>query len=251
VASNPSIQTASNRFALAAMQAGMSGLQAEATANLFRRYPDDLPSNRAVILNGSAESWQRAKINGLIGGVGLAGVLGGWAVGLVCRGGEAAVAGGGLLATHAEEVEDELVALNEIGAGGGWATIGEEAGGAIGQTTQTSCGAACGEMLSGIAQAHLIDNAGAPTTPELLAQALGKGWRGGYVSPDKLDKLFALGRSFAAELYEGRERLGHFVVVDGFDAGHVLIRDAWAGGSTYRMLLSEFERFWTGRVVFR
>jgi hypothetical protein len=104
-------------------------------------------------------------------------------------------------------------------------------------------------MLTGIPQAELIAAAGAPTTPELLAGALGAGWRGGYVG--QLDALVDLGRPFAAELYEFGAKMGHLVVIDGVQAGKVLIRDPWAGGSTYRMLLSEFERVWTGRAVFK
>jgi RHS repeat-associated protein len=136
------------------------------------------------------------------------------------------------------------------GAGGRWATIGEQTGGAIGQATATSCGAACGEMLSGISQAEVMATAGTPTSVAALAKALGAGWRGGYVGPGQLSKLFGLGRPFAAELYEGG-KLGHFVVVDGMEAGQVLIRDPAGGGSTYSMLASEFERVWTGSAVFR
>ena len=39
------------------------------------------------------------------------------------------------------------------------------------------------------------------------------------------------------------------VVVDGVEAGKVLIRDPAAGGSTYRMMMKEFQRVWTGNVV--
>lgn len=46
--------------------------------------------------------------------------------------------------------------------------------------------------------------------------------------------------------------MGHFVVVDGLDdAGRVLIRDPWGGGSTYTMDLSEFHRVWNGSAVFK
>jgi hypothetical protein len=34
------------------------------------------------------------------------------------------------------------------------------------------------------------------------------------------------------------------------EAGEVLIRDPWDGGSICRMLLSEFQRVWNGRVIF-
>ncbi|MEO6599075.1 MAG: RHS repeat-associated core domain-containing protein, partial [Polyangiaceae bacterium] len=136
------------------------------------------------------------------------------------------------------------------GAGGRWATIGEQTGGALSQATATSCGAACGEMLSGISQAELMATAGTPTSVAMLSKALGAGWRGGYVGPGQLSKLFGLGRPFAAELYEGG-KLGHFVVVDGMEAGQVLIRDPAGAGSTYSMVASEFQRVWTGSAVFR
>jgi ABC-type bacteriocin/lantibiotic exporter with double-glycine peptidase domain len=105
-------------------------------------------------------------------------------------------------------------------------------------------------MLNGIAQADLIASAGAPTNVAALARALGPGWRGGYVGPGQLKSLFGLGRPFAAELYSGG-RLGHLVVVDGVEAGQVLIRDPAAIGSTYRMTMEEFQRVWTGNAVFR
>jgi RHS repeat-associated protein len=161
------------------------------------------------------------------------------------------LAGAGLawLSTKAFVKGAEIVATRSVGAGGGWATIGEKAGGAISQRTATSCGAACGEMLSGISQAELIATAGAPTNVATLAKALGAGYRGGYVGPAQLPKLLATGRPFAAELYEGG-KLGHLVVVDGTKAGQVLIRDPSGAGSTYSMAMSEFQRVWTGNAVF-
>lgn len=128
--------------------------------------------------------------------------------------------------------------------------IGEQSGGAIGQSSSVSCGAACGEMLTDIPEADLIRAVGAPTDPSALARGLGGDWRGGYVGPDQLDALTELGRPWAAELYEGG-KLGHMVVVDGAESGNFLIRDPWAGGSTYQMTTDEFMRVWTGRAVFR
>jgi RHS repeat-associated protein len=138
------------------------------------------------------------------------------------------------------------------GAGGGWQTIGETPGGAVGQLTPTSCVAACGEMLSGgtISQASLIGKIGDPSSSDLLAVALGDGWRGGYVGPGQFDQLVGLGRPFGAEFYEGGS-LGHMVVVDGEnDIGDLMIRDPWAGGSTYSMAANEFQRVWNGIAVF-
>jgi hypothetical protein len=85
---------------------------------------------------------------------------------------------------------------------------------------------------------------------DLLARSMGEGWRGGYAGPKQLSALLGLGRPFGAELYEGGN-LAHLVVVDGMQAGQMLIRDSWAGGSTYRMTLQEFLRVWNGNVVFK
>jgi len=142
-----------------------------------------------------------------------------------------------------------LAGTGLVGAGGSWPTIGERAGGAVAQATRVSCGAACGEKLTRVSQEVLIGKAGAPTSMDALAQALGAGWRGGYLDPADLPKLLALGRPFAAELRDGG-RLGHLVVVVGMKAGELLIRDPWAGGSTYRMLVEDFVNHWSGGAVF-
>jgi RHS repeat-associated protein len=135
------------------------------------------------------------------------------------------------------------------GAGGGWKTINEVPGGAVAQHTPTSCGSACGEMISGIEQSTLIRAAGAPTDSATLARALGG--RGGYIGPEQLDAVTALGRPFVAHLRDGG-RLGHFVVVDGLDdAGRLMIRDPWGGGSSYMMDVDEFHRVWIGEAVFK
>jgi len=43
-----------------------------------------------------------------------------------------------------------------------------------------------------------------------------------------------------------------WVVVDGVsELGTVLIRDPWAGGSSYQMTAAEFMRVWSGIGVFR
>ena len=103
-------------------------------------------------------------------------------------------------------------------------------------------------MLSGIPEADLIRAAGAPTDATTLARAI-RG-HGGYVGPDQLGAVLNNG-PFAAHLYEGG-KMGHFVVVDGLDqAGRLMIRDPWAGGSTYSMDLAEFLRVWNGEAIFK
>lgn len=156
----------------------------------------------------------------------------------------------GLYRTLTIPPSSTLIPLTDdvAGAGGRWTTIDETPGGAVAQQTDTSCGAACGEMLSGIPQRELIDRVGAPTSAADLA--VGIGGRGGYVGPQQLEALVQNG-PFAAHLRDG-SRLGHFVVVQGMDdMGRVLIRDPWAGGSTYSMMLDEFLRVWNGEAVFR
>jgi RHS repeat-associated protein len=135
------------------------------------------------------------------------------------------------------------------GAGGGWNVLNEVAGGAVAQVTETSCGAACGEMLTGIPQQVLIRLVGDPTEPGWLARGLGEGYKGGYVGPAQLDNMIQLGRPWIAEFFE--EKIGHMVIAKGLDAaGNMMIRDPWKGGSEYQMTMKEFMRVWTGRAVF-
>src|SRR5690606_7553171 len=137
----------------------------------------------------------------------------------------------------------------QAGAGGGWAVIDEVPGGVVGQTTPDSCGPACGEMLTGTPQKQIIEKTGTPTHAQKLGEAIGG--RGGYVGPEQLGKLLKQG-PFAAVLYETGSPLHHFVVVDGLDdAGRILVRDPWNGGSTYKMQQSEFLRVWNGQAVFK
>jgi len=105
--------------------------------------------------------------------------------------------------------------------------------------------------VSGIPQSTLVETAGAPTDPSILARALGEGWRGGYVPPDARGALLGLGRPWIGELFEEGARMGHFVVVDGVSDGVVFLRDPWGGGTSYQMALGSFRQFWTGRAVFK
>lgn len=130
----------------------------------------------------------------------------------------------GLFGAAARESASATIA-SQVGAGGNWARIAEQEGGAIAQKTGTSCVSACGEMLTGKSQSQLIKAIGAPSNAQSLARALGKGWRGGYVGPENLNILLKSGQPFAAEFKEVGERLAHMVVVDGVNsAGQVLIR---------------------------
>ena len=132
-----------------------------------------------------------------------------------------------------------------LGAGfPGWPTLGERAGGAVGQITRVSCGAACGEMVSGIPQTTLMGTVSQPAAPDLLGAAIGG--RGGYVGPQAFGVLNDSGPWIAMMRGDGAL---HYVVVDGMEGGHVLIRDPWAGGSSYSMTPSAFHESWTGVAV--
>jgi Papain-like cysteine protease AvrRpt2 len=140
--------------------------------------------------------------------------------------------------------------LPERGGGIGAGELNERAGGAVAQVTELSCGAACGEMLTGIPQSVLMRLAGAPTHVEALARALGQGWNGAPVAASSLNALVARG-PFVAQLYERGMMLAHMVVVQGMQSGLLSIRDPWNGGSTYQMTAQEFMRVWTQYVVWK
>ncbi|WP_394828326.1 RHS repeat-associated core domain-containing protein [Pendulispora albinea] len=134
------------------------------------------------------------------------------------------------------------------GAGGkGWRVINESAGGAVGQRTPTSCGAACGEMVSGIPQDELIPRVGAPTDAKFLGKGIGR--IGGYLGPNLYSHLMGLKRPWIAELRSGPQGISHFVVVDGMQGANLFIRDPWNGGSTYEMTVDAFHDAWTGNGV--
>jgi len=57
--------------------------------------------------------------------------------------------------------------------------------------------------------------------------------------------------AWIAELREPRARLGHLVVVDGWDAlGRILIRDPW-DGTRYKMDKEEFLQYWTLQGIYK
>jgi RHS repeat-associated protein len=143
-----------------------------------------------------------------------------------------------------------------VGAGGGWQTVDETAGGAEAQLTPHSCGSACGSMLAGskVTQQQLLEALGDGANGQAIARKLeeltGENWVGGYIGGNGIDALSRVG-SWGAELYEGGAE-HHMVVVERLLAnGNMLIRDPWAGGSTYQMVRAEFERVWTGNGFLR
>ncbi len=153
-------------------------------------------------------------------------------------------------------------------AGGNWRVIEEKSHlRVIKQQNNLSCGAACGEMLlkekgiNHINQATIINEGGAPISPAYLASELNNlspsnlgEWRGGGLEieglgfSELLDCLISTG-VWVAELREVGARLGHLVVVDGWDnQGRILIRDPWQG-TYYKMEREEFINYWTLRGI--
>jgi ABC-type bacteriocin/lantibiotic exporter with double-glycine peptidase domain len=154
-------------------------------------------------------------------------------------------------------------------AGGNWRVIEEQSDvRVVKQQNNLSCGAACGEMLlkekgiNAINQDTIINEGSAPISPAYLASVLNNlspsnlgEWRGGGLEieglgfSELLDCLISTG-VWVAELRELGTRLGHLVVVDGWDnQGRVLIRDPWQG-THYKMEPKEFINYWTLRGIF-
>lgn len=73
--------------------------------------------------------------------------------------------------------------------------------------------------------------------------------RGGYVGPSFLRQLLGMNRAWSAELRAGKGGISHLVVIDGVEGGNLVIRDPWAGGTTYQMTVDAFSRAWTGNAV--
>jgi len=78
-------------------------------------------------------------------------------------------------------------------------------------------------VVSGISQKALIQAAGTPAAPDLLAAAIGG--RGGFVGFQAFESLVGTGQPWIA-MMRGSGAL-HYVVVDGLQAGNVRIRDPW------------------------
>lgn len=135
------------------------------------------------------------------------------------------------------------------GSGSGPWAQGVEAtpGGAVAQTTNASCVAACGEMLSDgtLPQSELVQQIGEWSTPRALANALGPGWRGGdFGDPDVALRAAETG-PMGATLRQGTDA-GHMVVTVPLGEGKFLVRDPWDGGSTYEVGSSWIKQYVEG-----
>lgn len=125
-----------------------------------------------------------------------------------------------------------------------------------------ACYAACAEMLSGgaVGQADVLaryaDDGTRGGTPGEVAQALGNGWRGGYldVDPDRLDAAFTALNDVGpwSAVVRGAKGGQHMVVVDGLAPdGSVRIRDPYPPGSSYTTPYDEFMGAWLGGAVWQ
>jgi hypothetical protein len=127
------------------------------------------------------------------------------------------------------------------------------AGGAVTQSRDGSCVAACGEMLSGGArsEAELLKQLGEWSHVAELAKALNGGvegpWLGGAVSCS-LDQLLS-GGTAAIELKVFRAD-AHLVVAQRVDSNSALVRDP-ALGASYVQRLSRLTKYWTLFAVYR
>ena len=150
------------------------------------------------------------------------------------------------------------------GAGGYWQVIDEVASTmVIQQQDRLSCGPACAEMLlrsqgiTNVSQAVIGKLTGVPVNVPALAAVLNqvdesglRTWIGGFFEiegaddGDVLDVLMSTG-SWIADLRETGGRLGHLVVVDDYDdLRRLCIRDPWEG-TTYKIEIEEFLKYWT------
>jgi ABC-type bacteriocin/lantibiotic exporter with double-glycine peptidase domain len=163
--------------------------------------------------------------------------------------------------------EDDIPFLS--GAGGYWQVIDEVTDSwVIQQQDPVSCGPACAEMLlrdfgiNNVSQGFIAQLTGVPVNVQALAQALnqlepkkGLHWIGGGFAiegaedAEVLEVLISQG-SWIAELRETGARLGHLVVVDGYNReGRIRIRDPWER-TKYKIEPEEFLKYWTFQGIY-
>lgn len=159
--------------------------------------------------------------------------------------------------------------LEFSGAGGNWQVIDEvDDTMVIQQRDRISCGPACAEMLlkslaiNNISQELIASVSGTPVSVYNLAQAIqqldsdaSRQWMGGGLDIPKasdaelLEVIMSTG-VWIAEFRELGARLGHLVVVDGYDASSRLcIRDPW-NKTKYKMEKEAFLQFWTLQGIY-
>jgi hypothetical protein len=136
----------------------------------------------------------------------------------------------------------------------------------IRQLNPASCGPTCGAMLlrgkgTVAFQSALALRQGSALTSkaEDLAGAMNRlegktAWKGLFVDvlhnpTTTFNTLNAYG-SFGTTLHVAGMQVSHMVVVDGLEAGKVIVRDP-AEGTRYLMLFSDFLAVWEGQSVWR
>lgn len=155
------------------------------------------------------------------------------------------------------------------GAGGDWPVINEVASlSVVPQQDRLSCGPACALMvlkelgIDNVNQAIIALKTGTPVRLSDLARTLNqldltglRRWVGGGFDLSGATEALLLSALVStgiwiAELREPMARLGHLVVVDGFDEnGFILIRDPW-DRTKYKMEQEEFLNYWTRRGIY-
>lgn len=155
------------------------------------------------------------------------------------------------------------------GAGGKWKVIDETGDSTVIQQRDTiSCGLACAEMLLkylgiyDVDQEFIASVTGTPVRVCDLAQAINqldydksRQWEGGGLDipgandAELLSVLMSTG-IWIAELRELGVRLGHLVVVNGYDInGRLLILDPWQQ-TRYKMDEETFLQYWTLQGIY-
>ncbi|MHC5675644.1 papain-like cysteine protease family protein [Nostoc sp.] len=159
--------------------------------------------------------------------------------------------------------------LEFSGAGGNWQVIDEvDDPTVIKQQDSLSCGPACAEILlkalgvNDISQERIASVSGTPVNVYILAQSIqeldndtSRKWIEGSLDipgandEELLEVLMSTG-FWIAELREQRSRLGHLVVVNGFDTdGRLCIRDPW-NQTQYKMDKYTFLQYWTLQGIY-
>ncbi|MDJ0619806.1 MAG: papain-like cysteine protease family protein [Calothrix sp. MO_192.B10] len=159
--------------------------------------------------------------------------------------------------------------LEFSGAGGNWQVIDEvDDPTVIQQKDSASCGPACAEMLlkalgiNHISQELIASVSGTPVSVCNLAQAIqeldsdtSRQWIGGGfeipgASDEELLEILMSTGVWLAELREQGARLGHIVVVDGYNTdGRLCIRDPW-DKTQYKMDKYTFLQYWTFQGIY-
>ncbi|GAA6623178.1 hypothetical protein [Scytonema sp. NUACC26] len=166
-------------------------------------------------------------------------------------------------------MDTEKSKLEFSGAGGNWSVIDEvNDPRVIQQKDRVSCGPACAEMvmktvgIEDISQEVIASVSGTPVNVYNLVEAINqldaqgsRQWFGGGLDipgandAELLEVLMSTG-VWIAEFREVGARLGHLVVVDGYDAfDRLYIRAPW-NQTKYKMEKDTFLQFWTLQGIY-